>query len=76
MNAPSAPHEPRHARWLFASVPLAVLLAALAAWWVPDIGFFEAWPALVLSAELLRAFRAETISLGLGLAMRRTGTRS
>ncbi len=46
MNAPSAPHEPRRARWLFASVPLALLLAALAAWWVPDIGFFEAWPAL------------------------------
>ncbi len=33
-------------RWLFASVPAALLLAALAAWWVPDIAFFEAWPAL------------------------------
>ncbi|MBL8310969.1 MAG: histidine kinase [Burkholderiales bacterium] len=33
-------------RWLFASVPLAVVMAALAAWWVPDIAFFEAWPAL------------------------------
>jgi len=24
---------------------LAIVLAALAAWWVPDIAFFEAWPA-------------------------------
>lgn len=32
-------------RWLFLSVPLALLLAALAAWIVPDIAFFEAWPA-------------------------------
>ena len=37
---------PRHWRWLFLSVPLAFLLAALAAWLVPDIAFFEAWPAL------------------------------
>ena len=37
---------PRHWRWLFLSVPLALLLAVLAAWGVPDIAFFEAWPAL------------------------------
>ena len=37
---------PRHWRWLFLSVPAAFLLAALAAWVVPDIAFFEAWPAL------------------------------
>ena len=36
----------RHWRWLFAAVPLAIVLATLAAWWVPDIAFFEAWPAL------------------------------
>ena len=33
-------------RWLFVSVPAAFLLAMVAAWWVPDIAFFEAWPAL------------------------------
>lgn len=32
-------------RWLFLSVPLALLLAIVAAWAVPDIAFFEAWPA-------------------------------
>ncbi len=32
-------------RWLFLSVPTALLLAILAAWLVPDIAFFEAWPA-------------------------------
>lgn len=37
---------PRHWRWLFLSVPAAFLLAVLAAWVVPDIAFFEAWPAL------------------------------
>ncbi len=37
---------PRHWRWLFLSVPMAFLLAVLAAWAVPDIAFFEAWPAL------------------------------
>ncbi len=35
-----------HWRWLFLSVPAAFALAALAAWLVPDIAFFEAWPAL------------------------------
>ena len=33
-------------RWLFLSIPVAFLLAVLAAWVVPDIAFFEAWPAL------------------------------
>jgi sensor histidine kinase YesM len=33
-------------RWLFLSVPVALFGAAAAAWFVPDIGFFEAWPAL------------------------------
>ena len=37
---------PRHWRWLFLSVPAAFLLAVIAAWVVPDIAFFEAWPAL------------------------------
>ena len=37
---------PRRWRWLFLSVPVAFLLAVLAAWVVPDIAFFEAWPAL------------------------------
>ncbi len=37
---------PRNWRWLFLSVPVAFLLAMLAAWAVPDIAFFEAWPAL------------------------------
>lgn len=32
-------------RWLFLSVPLALLLGMLSAWLVPDIAFFEAWPA-------------------------------
>lgn len=36
----------RHWRWLFAVVPLAIVLAVAAAWLVPDIAFFEAWPAL------------------------------
>ena len=36
----------RHWRWLFVSIPGAFLLAILAAWAVPDIAFFEAWPAL------------------------------
>lgn len=41
------PAEPlsSHWRWLFLSIPVALLLAALAAWAVPDIAFFEAWPA-------------------------------
>jgi sensor histidine kinase YesM len=33
-------------RWLFLSIPVALFGAAAAAWYVPDIGFFEAWPAL------------------------------
>ncbi|TAG49000.1 MAG: hypothetical protein EAZ30_04525 [Betaproteobacteria bacterium] len=51
----SSPMAPRTAaaaagsvrRWygLFLSVPLALALATAAAWLVPDIGFFEAWPA-------------------------------
>ncbi|HPG60488.1 MAG TPA: histidine kinase [Casimicrobium sp.] len=36
----------RHWRWLFAVIPLALALAVAAAWLVPDIAFFEAWPAL------------------------------
>ena len=36
----------RHWRWLFISIPVAFLLAIFAAWAVPDIAFFEAWPAL------------------------------
>ncbi len=36
----------RHWRWLFVSIPVAFLLATIAAWVVPDIAFFEAWPAL------------------------------
>ena len=40
-------HQPSaHWRCLFLSVPAAFLLAVFAAWWVPDIAFFEAWPAL------------------------------
>ncbi len=35
---------PRSWRWLFLSLPAAFLLAALVAWAVPDIAFFEAWP--------------------------------
>ena len=35
-----------HWRWLFASIPAGLVLAILAAWAVPDIAFFEAWPAL------------------------------
>jgi sensor histidine kinase YesM len=35
----------RQWRWLFLSVPLALLAGATAAWLVPDIAFFEAWPA-------------------------------
>ena len=37
---------PRSWRWLFLSLPGAFLVAALVAWAVPDIAFFEAWPAL------------------------------
>ena len=36
----------KHWRWLFVSIPVALLLAIVAAWVVPDIAFFEAWPAL------------------------------
>lgn len=37
---------PRYWRWLFLSVPVAFALASLVAWAIPDIAFFEAWPAL------------------------------
>ena len=43
----------RQWRWLFLSVPAAFVLAMLAAWWVPDIAFFEAWPALNVLLFLL-----------------------
>ena len=43
----------RHWRWLFLSVPLALLAGALAAWVVPDIAFFEAWPAFNILFFLL-----------------------
>ena len=36
----------QHWRWLFFSVPAAFAGAMFAAWVVPDIAFFEAWPAL------------------------------
>ena len=45
-SRPTTAELPRYWRWLFLSVPAAFLLAALAAWVVPDIAFFEAWPAL------------------------------
>lgn len=45
MDAPVPVLVSRHWRWLFASIPLALALAVLAAWWVPDIAFYEAWPA-------------------------------
>jgi sensor histidine kinase YesM len=48
-----APHQLRGFRWLFLSVPLALLGAIAAAWYVPDIGFFEAWPALNILFFLL-----------------------
>jgi sensor histidine kinase YesM len=48
-HAAARAHPPetlsQHWRWLFLSLPLALLLAAAAAYWVPDIAFFEAWPA-------------------------------
>jgi len=49
------PAEPlsRHWRWLYLSLPLALALAGLAAWAVPDIAFFEAWPALNVLLFLL-----------------------
>ena len=37
---------PHYWRWLFLSVPVAFALSALVAWAIPDIAFFEAWPAL------------------------------
>lgn len=42
----SAGELSRQWRWLFLSIPIAFLLATLAAQLVPDIAFFEAWPAL------------------------------
>ncbi len=44
MSDPS--HHLNRWYWLFLSLPLALLGAIAAAWYVPDIGFFEAWPAL------------------------------
>ena len=46
-------HTLRGVRWLFLSLPLALGGAAAAAWYVPDIGFFEAWPALNILFFLL-----------------------
>ncbi len=43
----------RGIRWLFLSVPLALFGAALAAYFVPDILFFEAWPALNVAFLLI-----------------------
>jgi sensor histidine kinase YesM len=47
------PDSLRGFKWLFVSVPLALLGAVAAAWFVPDIGFFEAWPALNILFFLL-----------------------
>jgi signal transduction histidine kinase len=46
-------HKLRGIRWLFLSVPLALLGAALAAYFVQDIAFFEAWPALNVAFLLI-----------------------
>jgi signal transduction histidine kinase len=43
----------RGIRWLFLSVPLALIGASLAAYFVQDIAFFEAWPALNVAFLLL-----------------------
>jgi signal transduction histidine kinase len=43
----------RGIRWLFLSVPLAFAGATLAAYLVPDIAFFEAWPALNVAFLLI-----------------------
>lgn len=43
----------RGVRWLFLAVPLALFGAALAAYFVQDIAFFEAWPALNVALLLI-----------------------
>jgi sensor histidine kinase YesM len=43
----------RGIRWLFLSIPLALAGAMLAAYWVPDFYFFEAWPALNIAFLLI-----------------------
>jgi hypothetical protein len=43
----------RGIRWLFLSVPFALFGAALAAYFVQDIAFFEAWPALNVAFLLI-----------------------
>jgi sensor histidine kinase YesM len=43
----------RGIRWLFLSVPLALLGAIAAAYFVQDIAFFEAWPALNVAFLLI-----------------------
>jgi signal transduction histidine kinase len=60
MNTRSAPaisttteSKLRGIRWLFLAVPLALLGASLAAYWVQDIAFFEAWPALNVAFLLI-----------------------
>jgi signal transduction histidine kinase len=46
-------HKLRGVRWLFLSVPLALLGAISAALYVQDIAFFEAWPALNVAFLLI-----------------------
>lgn len=46
-------HKLRGLRWLFITLPLALLGAMLAAQLVPDIAFFEAWPALNVAFLLI-----------------------
>jgi signal transduction histidine kinase len=43
----------RGMRWLFFSVPLALIGAVSAAYFVQDIAFFEAWPALNVAFLLI-----------------------
>ena len=58
----------RHWRWLFVSIPGIFLLAMLAAWAVPDIAFFEAWPALNVLLFLLGLAVIPVFSLNASLA--------
>jgi signal transduction histidine kinase len=51
--SPSIEHQLRGIRWLFLSVPCALLGATLAAYFVQDIAFFEAWPALNVAFLLI-----------------------
>jgi Histidine kinase len=55
MNSPTSSIDTslRGVRWLFLSVPLAFAGAVLAAYWVQDIAFFEAWPALNVAFLLI-----------------------